>query len=415
MDQKADDSGGVLPTPIRRRYLLVIHIPVYCDYTGVRWLDRLWAKDLFEHLVYIENLTLACPCFHVPPPSDFVRIESHLVRFCDLPAPQNKLESIMLLPATVQRLWRSIGNADLVHSGLGGWFPLSLGNLTMLITKLRQRFLFIVVESAPWRLPPGSRPSRLRRVMAFLAEIMNRWCIDQVDLAVFTQAKYKESLLVRRPQRGHVIHASWIDRAHIASDQQVRAEWEAKLGEGLSATRFLFAGRLTASKGVAVLLQALEILERQGIAVRLDIIGEGELFEVCRGFGMVERRYVSVKTMKPIPYGLEFFRLIGKYHAIIVPSITDEQPRIVYDAYGQGVPVLASDTDGLRDCIKDGITGRLCRVNDPEALGSVMKWAAVNAEALMRMGIESLKCARGMTHQEMHQKRWRLLARALES
>ncbi|WP_333190780.1 hypothetical protein [Microcoleus sp. Pol7_A1] len=78
--------------------------------------------------------------------------------------------------------------------------------------------------------------------------------------------------------------------------------------------------------------------------------------------------------MGTIAYGKELFRLLQEYHAIVVPSLSEDQPRIVYDdAYSQVVPILASNTDGLRDCIHNHKTGVIVT-----ALPDVMRYSSSN-------------------------------------
>ncbi|MEG4394568.1 hypothetical protein [Microcoleus sp. BROC3] len=47
---------------------------------------------------------------------------------------------------------------------------------------------------------------------------MNRWCVNNANLTIFTQSQYQQSLLTKRQERGHVIHASWIDEENIISE-----------------------------------------------------------------------------------------------------------------------------------------------------------------------------------------------------
>ena len=46
--------------------------------------------------------------------------------------------------------------------------------------------------------------------------------------------------------------------------------------------RLLFAGRLTEEKGVRVLLEALRLVNNEGLNVELDILGAGELRDECQ-------------------------------------------------------------------------------------------------------------------------------------
>jgi hypothetical protein len=47
--------------PIVARYLLVINVPLYRNGRSGLCADRLWFKDLSEHLAYLDDLAVACP------------------------------------------------------------------------------------------------------------------------------------------------------------------------------------------------------------------------------------------------------------------------------------------------------------------------------------------------------------------
>lgn len=416
MSPKHEESTHVseeqtLP-PITKRYLLVIGIECYCDEKGSRYLDHLWYKDLIEHFRYLKQFTLASPFAKQEPPKNAIAVDNDPlfseVQFIDLPSPNSFARGIMSLSTTVFLLWKAIGKADIVHSTVVGW-PIPLGWLVTPIVKLRNKFYVLVVESAFWRLPPSIPASIPARIRAHIYEALNRCCVNNADLAVFTQEEYQKSLLTTGKERGHVINASWIDKENIISQADASKIWNKKLSPSTQELKILFAGRLVASKGVLILLEAMKLLDEENIPIKLDILGQGELFSECEKTSKRMKNSVEIRMKGSIPYGPEFLQFLQGYHAIVIPSISDEQPRIVYDAYSQAVPVVASDTDGLRDCIENGKTGMLTSFNDPIALANLLKWSLQNMNQLESMGMAILDVARRLTHRNMHQKRWSLL------
>jgi glycosyltransferase involved in cell wall biosynthesis len=306
------------------------------------------------------------------------------------------------------QLWRAIRKAELVHAGIAGW-PIPYGWIATPIARLLRKKLIIIVESAPWRLAPGLPRGVKARAKEWLYEGMARWCVSCSDLAIFTQEEYRRTLLARRPEVGHVIHASWIGEDSIVSESDADAVWQRKLDLGTQRISLLFAGRLDARKGVTVLLDAVRLLKAKDIDVTLDILGTGDLFATCRRIGDELRGKVRVNMLGTVAYGAPLFALLKSYHAVVVPSISDEQPRIVYDAYSQAVPVLGTRTAGLRACIDEELTGWLVEPNDPAALAAMIERASTEVVALRRMGMAALAVARSMTHQRMHRERQRLL------
>lgn len=404
-------------TPIDQRYLLVINIESFCDSQGSRYFDPMWAKDLIEHFKYLKNFTLAAPKRVEIPPENTIKVDSETSfadpKFIDLPSPNSYAQAILMLPTTVAQLWGAIARTDIVHSTVAGW-PIPMGWLVTPIAIIQRKKHAIVVESAPWRLQPGKTPNIKARIIAQIYERLNRWCINSADLTIFTQAEYQQSLLTKRHKPSYIINASWIDESNIISDAEATKIWQEKLSGSPKQLKIIFAGRLHPSKGVLILLEAMKILEEENIAVKLDILGEGELLSNCQAASNELQKSAQIELLGTIPYGPEFFGRLQQYHAVVVPSTSDEQPRIVYDAYSQAVPVLANNTAGLRDCIENGITGSIANCNNPVGLANLLKQSGENLNLLQNMGTAALKKARSLTHQEMHRQRWQLLLKMLE-
>ena len=405
------DIKSPTPPPIAGRYLLVIHIPVYCNGDGKRYVDPLWRKDLVRHPDYISDFTLACPRIDGPLPEGLVPVDDPRIKFLDLPSRHKRT---LALPTMIFRLWRAVGRAHVVHSCLGGWSLVSLENITNFSAKMRGKFLLIIVESSPWRVDRSAQAPWPRRIKAALSELVNRWCINMTDLAIFTQAQYMQSLLTKRPERGHVIHASWIDEDNIASESFVNRKWVDKLSDASGPLRLLFAGRLSPSKGVLNMLDALDLADIKGLPVHLDLLGNGELLAKCQDASARQSHATRLNLLGTIPYGPMFFATLHNYHAVVVPSLSDEQPRIVYDAFSQGVPVLASNTPGLKDCVPP-TAGWLFSPGDARALFNTWAQASEQRGALKSLGIAGLGIAQRMTHRHMHEKRWRLLDTSLRA
>ena len=393
-------------------YLLVIgqNLPIYRNGSGQLFTDKLWQKDLAMHLEYLDHLMIATPLLHQEPPSDAVLLDAKpsRIEIIELPAQTSFLNAIRAMPAIVSRLWRATRRAGIVHSGIAGW-PIPMGFIVTPLVLLCRKPYVVIVESAFWRLPKGAATGWKRRLRASLQELMGRWVLSKAELAIFTQDEYRQSLMGQQASRGHVIPASWIDEQAILSDVEAEQVWQRKLASPDSRLKILFVGRLVPDKGVRVLLEALRQLSAVDAPIVLSILGEGDLKSECATVGAELTGATSVRVLGTVPYGAPLFALIREYDALVVPTISDEQPRIVFDAYSQGVPVLASDTAGLRSCVRDGETGLLTPANDVAMLVALLQYASQHRSELKQLGLQSLKYAHEMTHQEMHRQRVVLL------
>lgn len=401
------------PGRIVRPYLLVLFsVPFYVDTQGRRHLDPLWAKDLAEHTRYIDQLVLAAPAHHGPLPANAVAMGDSAalrnVRCVELPATEGYLTAIRRLPATWRALWRATSGVAIVHCGVAGW-PFPEAWVLAPIFLLRRCLVYINVESAFWRLVPGQPASRKRRILAAVTERLNRHCVERAHISTFTQEGYRASLLRTYRERGHVVEASWIDAERIVSPEQLARQRD---GRPAGPLRLVFAGRLTVAKGVRLLLAAAREVIDAGKDLTLDIYGDGPLDAECGAAARQPGMDGRIHLHGSVPYDDGFFAALREYDVLVVPTLSDEQPRIVFDAYSQGLPVLASDTAGMSQCVAQGVTGLLFRSGDTASLRNAIEAIAENPKLMSAMAPACVARARASTHQEMHRKRWQLLVDA---
>ena len=398
---------------IKHKYLLVINIPHFRTRDNQTHVDDLWHKDLQLHRQYIQNLELASPLRTADPPLNAKILDdapnlgklSHV----DLPDPTSLLQVIWTLPTVLLRLWKAINRADIVHVNVGGW-PYPLGWPTALMARLQGKFMVVVIESAPWRLGFEAGADWRSWFRAHIYEKLARWIVNKADGSLYTQAEYRASLL-HSGRPGIVTNATWIDEDVILSDPDSDQSWLEKQDQPV---RLIFAGRVFAWKGIDNLLEATRLLAKEGLAFHLDVMGEGDRLDACRELAAELTGPTTVGIVPPVSYGLPFFETLRRYHAVVVPSLGDEQPRIVYDAFSQAVPVIASDTAGIRDCTSNGQNAVLVPTGDVAALAQAIREVVTNPSTLQSLGKDGLAFARRRTHAEMHRVRHRAFLEWIE-
>jgi glycosyltransferase involved in cell wall biosynthesis len=146
-------------------------------------------------------------------------------------------------------------------------------------------------------------------------------------------------------------------------------------------------------KGMEILLEALAILRRQGVAAHLRAVGpfesreyEAEMARCVRRLGLQEhvswtgfRRNVTAELLK-----MDLF---------VLPSLFGEGlPMVVLEAMAAGVPIVAARVAGVPEAVRDGRDGLLAAPGDPADLARVIgrvvhgevAWASLRASALAR-------------------------------
>lgn len=131
-----------------------------------------------------------------------------------------------------------------------------------------------------------------------------------------------------------------------------------------TADRILFAGRLTDQKGVHHLLHALSLMESRPT---LDIVGDGPKREtlvlMAQELGVGDRvRFHGVATADQLA---PFYRGAA---AVVIPSIEEGLGLVAVEALLCAAPVIASDSGGLPDVIRDERTGLLVPPCEPAAI-----------------------------------------------
>jgi glycosyltransferase involved in cell wall biosynthesis len=66
----------------------------------------------------------------------------------------------------------------------------------------------------------------------------------------------------------------------------------------------------------------------------------------------------------------ELYERMARAHALLVPSVREGWGLVVIEANAVGTPAVGYDVHGIRDSIRDGVTGRLAHAGSPEELAA---------------------------------------------
>lgn len=142
----------------------------------------------------------------------------------------------------------------------------------------------------------------------------------------------------------------------------------------------LFVGRLSHEKGVDVLLDAWNKLNKP---LPLRIVGDGPLVETTREAGK-RNGLVDVVGRRDHDAVLE---LMKDATLLIMPSRSYESFGLsIIEAFATGLPVIASRMGSMASLVEDGITGLLFTPIDAADLASKVEWALDHPEAMVVMG-----------------------------
>ena len=129
---------------------------------------------------------------------------------------------------------------------------------------------------------------------------------------------------------------------------------------------FVFAGRLSAEKGVSTLLRAWELA---GLDCDLHILGSGpeEMNLRAQASRMPTVRFLGEQPRARVQEEM------GKATAVIVPSIWPEPFGLsIIESFAKGTPVLATDIGGISSLIRPGRGGFLFSKGDVAGLAKLL-------------------------------------------
>ncbi len=139
----------------------------------------------------------------------------------------------------------------------------------------------------------------------------------------------------------------------------------------------LFVGRMVDQKGVMYLCQAMRILRDSGAKVHLTMAGDGAAMPKVKKYVKKYQLedYITLPGWVQLQDQPEYYSIADVF---VGPSIEDENGwregfgGVFAEASAMGVPVIASNTGGISDVVKDGVTGLLVPQKNAQALADAI-------------------------------------------
>ena len=148
--------------------------------------------------------------------------------------------------------------------------------------------------------------------------------------------------------------------------------------EGKSRDGFLFVGRLSPEKGIAILAAAMEQLP----VASLTSIGVGP--DGFRLADLTNVKDLGTQNQERVQAAM------GRALCMVLPSLCYENfPRTLVEAFACGLPVIASRLGAFAELVEDFGTGLLFDPGNASDLATKLRWAIVHPEEMRIMGINA--------------------------
>jgi glycosyltransferase involved in cell wall biosynthesis len=242
----------------------------------------------------------------------------------------------------------------------------------VLLKKAGNVKLIIEVHSEWDKAPVAYK--RISSKLKWITDILGNWSLKRAD-AIRVISKITKNIVKK--------YNKPMFEFHTYTDIEVFLNFnEEKIVED----RFLFIGQIIELKGIDTIIEAVEILKKQGKEVEIILIGEGRdeaYFKKRIKELNLENSFIFVGR-KPQK---EIARYLKTSNALILPSYTEGLGRVILESFASGRPTIGTNVGGIPELIIEDETGYLISKGDSMALADKMKLILNDKEKTIKMGM----------------------------
>lgn len=159
--------------------------------------------------------------------------------------------------------------------------------------------------------------------------------------------------------------------------------------------KLVVVGTLHPVKGQQIAIEAVALLRDERPALRLWVVGEGEVRWTTELHRLVERRGLTGRVVFVGPLDDPADVVLGSALAL-VPSLTEAYGRVTLEALHLGVPVVGTDVGGTAEILRHG-GGLLVPPDDADALAGAIRKLLDDEGLRADMAVQALEVARSFS------------------
>jgi len=149
------------------------------------------------------------------------------------------------------------------------------------------------------------------------------------------------------------------------------------------------AARMLHDKGIMPLVEAQQILQREGMDVRLLLAGIPDPENRATLTEKEMQRISVLRGVTALGQVKDIRTLWEQCHIAVLPSRREGLPKALLEAAAMGRPLIATNVPGCREICHDGVNGTLVPVDDAGALADAIKMLASHPELRAQYGAAS--------------------------
>ena len=283
-----------------------------------------------------DETSISLPGGSPPSPPGLRSLTGHNINIIVLDEPRGrdlrrKLSMISWLPLNLLSIWRTVKQADAVHTPIPG----DIGTIGMLVALAQRKPLF-VRHCGSW----GIKATMTNRFL--------NWLLPRIAggrKVVMATGGGDEPPC---PDNANIqwIFSTTLSKSDIKS-LPVAEPWT--INQPL---RLVTVGRLTPGKNIKTILCALPTIIDKYQTTSLEIVGDGELRAGLEGYAKELGIEEKVRFHGNITHE-QVIEILSCSHLFIFPTRGEGFPKVVLEAMACGLPVIASDVSVLPHLIGD--------------------------------------------------------------
>ena len=148
----------------------------------------------------------------------------------------------------------------------------------------------------------------------------------------------------------------------------------------------LFPARLIIEKGIKEVLEAHNLLLKQGENIQLLIAGEIDKGNRSAINKKYKKYILSQKNIKILGHKKDLRKVYSASDIVLLPSWREGLSRSLIEAASMSKPIITSDSPGCNDIIEHGINGLLVPIKDPKAIALAILFLKRNNKIAKKFG-----------------------------
>lgn len=152
----------------------------------------------------------------------------------------------------------------------------------------------------------------------------------------------------------------------------------------------IYTGRLKKAKLPHHAIQAFSIIKQEIPDAKMWVLGDGYMMDELKSMNVKDVTfYGHVKNELK-------YELMGRAHLALVPAVREGWGLVVTESNAMGTPAVAYNVPGLRDSVRDELTGILVE-NTPEHLARAAIMLLKDGERLARLSHQALEYSKNFS------------------